>query len=107
MPGLHKKLARTFAGSVPEPLLESAGMSRTERLPPRAERIRVLLDAGDHAAARAEARAVLADPGAPDRERAAAGDALASLAPDRGVAAAGAIGAAVAIAIAAGLLLRG
>jgi hypothetical protein len=82
-------------------------MSRAERRPPRAERIQGLVEAGDHGAARAEARAVLADPGAPERERAAAAEALASLAPDRGVVAAGAIGVAVALAVAASVLLRG
>jgi hypothetical protein len=82
-------------------------MPRTERRPPRAERIDALLDAGDHAAARAEARAVLADAGAPERERAAAAEALASLAPDRGVVAAGLAGVAVAAAVLASVLLRG
>ncbi|HET8538236.1 MAG TPA: hypothetical protein VFL83_00045 [Anaeromyxobacter sp.] len=79
-------------------------MSRTERRP--AERLQALLDAGDHGAGRAEARAILADPDAPERARAAAADALASLAPDRGVVAAGALGVAAAIAVAAWLLLR-
>lgn len=82
-------------------------MPRTERRPPRAERLDALLDGGDHGAARAEARAILSDPGATDRERAAAAGALASLAPDRGVAAAGALGIAVALAVLAGVLLRG
>lgn len=95
------------AGERASPLLQSAAMSRTERRLPRAERIRTLLEGGDHAAARAEARAVLADAEAPDRERAAAVEALASLAPDRGVLAAGAVGLAVAVAVAAGVLLRG
>jgi hypothetical protein len=81
--------------------------ARTERRSPRAERLHALLDGGDHGAARAEAWAVLADPEASDRDRAAAKAALASLAPDRGVLAAGAAGVAVAIAIAAGVLLRG
>jgi hypothetical protein len=82
-------------------------MPRTERRSQRAERLDALLDAGDHAAARAEARALLVDPAATDRERDAARDALASLAPDRGVVAAGALGIAAAIAIVAGVLLRG
>jgi len=81
-------------------------MSRTGRRAPRAERLCALLDAGDHAAARAESRAVLADPEAAPQDRAAAEAALASLAPDRGAVAAGAAGIAVAVAIAAGLLLR-
>lgn len=82
-------------------------MSRSQRLPERAERIQALLDAGDHRRARAEARAVLADGAASERERGAAAEALASLAPDRGVVAAGAVGVAVAVAIAASVLLRG
>ncbi len=79
-------------------------------MPPRSERrsrIQSLLDVGDHGGARAEAHAVLADPEAPDRDRAAAQAALASLAPDRGVVAAGAVGVVVAVAIAVGVLLRG
>lgn len=82
-------------------------MSRSERRPPRAERIHALLESGDHRAARAEARAVLSDPAAAERERSAAEDALASLAPDRGVVAAGAVGVAVAVALALAVLLRG
>jgi hypothetical protein len=50
---------------------------------------------------------VLADEGASERERAAAEGALASLAPDRGVVAAGAAGVAVAVAILVSVLLRG
>ncbi|HEX9051798.1 MAG TPA: hypothetical protein VF841_14805 [Anaeromyxobacter sp.] len=79
-------------------------MSRSQRLPQRAE---ALLEAGDHRRARAEARGVLADPDASERERAAAAETLASLAPDRGVVAAGAVGVAVAVALAARVLLRG
>ena len=79
---------------------------RSERRSPRAERMQALLDAGDHGGARAEAGAVLAEPEAPDRDRAAARAVLAALAPDRGVVAAGAIGVAVAVAIAVGVLLR-
>jgi hypothetical protein len=82
-------------------------MSRTERRPPRAERIHALLESGDHGGARTEARAVLADASAPERERVAAAEALASLAPDRGVVAAGAVGVAVALALTAFVLLRG
>ncbi len=82
-------------------------MSRSQRLLERAERIRALLEAGDHRRARAEARAVLADASASERERGAAARALASLAPDRGVVAAGVLGVAVAVAILASVLLRG
>ncbi len=80
---------------------------RPDRRSPRAARIQALLDAGEHAAARAEARAVIADEQAPERDRAAARAALGSLAPDGGAVAAGVAGVAVAIAIVAGLLLRG
>ena len=82
-------------------------MSRKERRGSAADRIRSLLDAGDHRAARAEARAVLADPAAPDPDRSAAAAALASLAPERGAVVAGALGAAAAVVLAALLLWRG
>lgn len=81
-------------------------MSRKERRGPRAERIRALLEAGDHRAAAAEARAVLADPTAPGDERAQAAAALSSLAPDRGVLLAGALGVAAALGLAALVLIR-
>ncbi len=116
-PGPPRLAMRTVSAAAPQetgrggerrgPLLQSAAMSRTQRLPDRAERIRALLEAGDHAGARDEARAVLADAGAPERERAAAAEALGSLAPDRGAVLAGAVGVAIAIALAAGVLLRG
>jgi hypothetical protein len=80
---------------------------RSERRSPRAERMQALLDAGDHGGARAEARGLLRDLDAPDRDRAAARAVLAALAPDRGVVAAGVAGIAVALAIAARVLLRG
>ncbi len=82
-------------------------MSRKERRPARAERLRALVEAGDHGAARAEARAVLADGGAPPEERAAAGEVLSSLAPDRGALVAGAVGAAAAVVLTVLVLLRG
>jgi hypothetical protein len=82
-------------------------MSQSQRLQERAERIQALLDAGDHRRARAEARVVLGDAAASELERRAAAEAPASLAPDRGVVAAGAVGVAVAVAIAASVLLRG
>jgi hypothetical protein len=82
-------------------------MSRKERRAPRAERIRGLLESGDHRAAAAEARAVLADGAATPDEREAAGAALASLAPERGAVAAGAAGVAVAIGLTLAVLLRG
>jgi len=82
-------------------------MSRKERRSQRAERIRALVEAGDHGAARAEARSVLADAAAPGEERDAAVETLASLAPDRGAVLAGAVGIAAAIAVAVITLLRG
>jgi hypothetical protein len=66
-----------------------------------------LVEAGDHGGARAEARALLADPAATDLERDAAAAVVASLAPDRGVVAAGAAGVAAAVAVAIAVLLRG
>jgi hypothetical protein len=82
-------------------------MSRKERRASRAERIRVLLDAGDHGGARAAAQEVLADPTAPEAERRAAAEALSSLAPDRGVLAAGFLGVATAGVVALLVLVRG
>jgi hypothetical protein len=82
-------------------------MSRKERRTSRAERLQGLLDAGDHAAARAEARAVLADQGAVPEERRAAAAALSSLSPEPGAVVAGAIGVAAAVALAVAVFLRG
>ena len=82
-------------------------MSRKERRASPADRIRILLAAGDHRAARAAARAVLADPAAADADRGAAAAALASLAPEPGAVVAGALGVAVAVALAALLVARG
>ena len=82
-------------------------MARKEKRTSGTDRLRGLLEAGDHRAARAEARARLAEPGAAEADRAEAAAVLASLAPDRGVALAGAIGVAVAIAIAVWTVLAG
>jgi hypothetical protein len=82
-------------------------MSRKERRAPRVERIRALLEAGDHRSAGAEARALAADASASEDERTAAAGILVSLAPDRGVVAAGALGVAVAIALAVVVLVPG
>jgi hypothetical protein len=82
-------------------------MSRKDRRAPRVERIRALLEAGDHRTAGAEARALAADAAAPEEERDAAAGIVASLAPDRGVVAAGALGVAVAIALAVAVVVRG
>lgn len=76
-------------------------MSRKDRgRTGRAERVRALLAGGDHAAAAAEARALLADPSSAEPERAAARAALDGLAPDRGAVLAGALAIAVAVAVA-------
>jgi hypothetical protein len=81
-------------------------MARKERRS-GADRLRALLEAGDHRAARAEARARLSDPSAAEADRAEAAAVLASLAPDRGAVLAGALGVAVAAAISAWTLLAG
>jgi hypothetical protein len=83
-------------------------MSRKDRARGgRADRVRALLEAGDHAAAAAEARAILADAAAPEPDRAAARAALDGLAPERGALVAGALGVAAAIAIAAWTVAAG
>jgi hypothetical protein len=75
-------------------------MSRRDKgRPARAERMRTLLEGGDHGAARAEARGLLADPEATDGERKAARAALDGLAPDRGAVIAGVVAAIAAVAI--------
>jgi hypothetical protein len=82
-------------------------MSRKERRASRAERLQALLDAGDHGAARAEARALLADGAASPEESRAAAAMLSSLSPEPGAVVAGAIGVAACLALAAAVLLRG
>jgi hypothetical protein len=82
-------------------------MARKERRAPGSERLRGLLEAGDHRGARAEARARLDDPSAPDAERAEAAAVLASLAPERGAVVAGVVGVALAIVIALWTILAG
>jgi hypothetical protein len=82
-------------------------MARKDRRNPAGARLRALLDAGDHRTARAEARAVIADPAATEADRGEAAAVLASLAPDRGVVAAGAIGVAIALALAVFAVLAG
>jgi hypothetical protein len=74
-------------------------MARKDRRSTGQGRLQALLEAGDHRAARAEARALLADPALPEADRAQASAVLASLAPDRGVLAAGLVGVAVAVAL--------
>jgi hypothetical protein len=74
---------------------------------PAGGRLTALLDAGDHAAAGAQARGVVADPAAGEAEKAEAAAVLASLAPDRGVALTGAAGVVIALVIGAWTLLAG
>jgi hypothetical protein len=81
-------------------------MARKERRS-GADRLRALLEAGDHRGARAEARARLSDPASAEADRAEAAAVLASLAPERGAVVAGAIGVAAAVAISAWTLLAG
>lgn len=78
-----------------------------ERRSPAGARLTALLEAGDHRAAAAEARAILDDPAAAEPDRAEAARVLGSLAPDRGVAIAGAIATALAVALVAWTLLEG
>ncbi len=82
-------------------------MARKDRRNAGGSRLRALLDAGDHRTARAEARAKLGDPAASETEREEAGAVLASLAPDRGIVAAGLVGVAVALGLIAWTLLAG
>jgi hypothetical protein len=74
-------------------------MSRKERTRAQPDRLAALLASGAHGAAARAARAVLAQPDAPEEERARAGTALRSLAPDPFAAVAGLAGVGVAIAI--------
>jgi hypothetical protein len=82
-------------------------MARKERRAPGSERLRALLQAGDHRTARAEARARLSDPSTPEAERAEAAAVLASLAPERGAVLAGAAGVALSVAVALWTVLAG
>ena len=82
-------------------------MSRKERRPDRSARLGALLERGDWGRARADGRAILADPAASEAERAAASEALRRLAPEPGALAVGAAGAAAfVLAAALGLFLR-
>ena len=75
-------------------------MARTgKRQDARIERLRALLEGGDHRAARAEARLLAADGAATELERAAAAEVLLSLAPERGAVIAGLLGLGAACAI--------
>lgn len=72
----------------------------------RAVRLRALVDAGDHGAARRLAAELLADPAVTADEREEALDVGARTAPDRAVVIAGVCGVAVALVLASWLLLR-
>lgn len=78
-------------------------MGRHRRKEQGSDGLEALLAAGDHRAARALARARLAGGGDDAEARAV----LASLAPDRGALAAGAVGVAIALAVAAWTVLAG
>jgi hypothetical protein len=82
-------------------------MARKDRRTSPHGRLRELLEAGDHRQVRAEARALLADPAAPEASRAEAAAIFSSLAPDRAVVAAGLVGLAVAIALAIWTVVKG
>ncbi len=81
-------------------------MARKERVrgARSGDRLEVLLDAGDHAAARAEARRVLADAATGGETRARASEALRSIAPERAAGVMGAIALVTAVAVGAWLL---
>lgn len=72
-------------------------MSRKERGLPQPDRLAALLASGAHADAARAARAALAEPAASPEERARAGAALASLAPEPFAVIAGLAGVALAI----------
>jgi hypothetical protein len=82
-------------------------MSRRERARVRPDRLAALLASGAHRAAAREARAVLAQPGATEEERARAGSALGSLAPELVAVVAGLAGVAAATAIGIWLVAGG
>jgi hypothetical protein len=69
------------------------------------ERLDGLVEAGDHAAARAEARRVAGDPAASEEDRQAAAGLLRSLQPDGGAVGVGLSGLALALAVTAWLLI--
>jgi hypothetical protein len=74
-------------------------MSKGRKGSERAERLRALYDVGDHGTARRLAAELLADPGATDAEREAAGEIRSRTAPDRAAVIAGIAGAVAASAI--------
>ncbi|MGC3997008.1 MAG: hypothetical protein QM767_05585 [Anaeromyxobacter sp.] len=83
-------------------------MSRKERAKAaRLDRLEALLAEGAHRAAGEAARAVLADQGASDEERAGAARVRRSLRPEPGAVLAGALAAALAVVVALWTVLRG
>ena len=74
-------------------------MSRRERTRAQPDRLSALLASGAHGAAARMARAVLAQPDAPEEDRARAATALRSLTPEPFAAVAGLAGVGVAVAI--------
>jgi len=81
-------------------------MARKDRARGLSERLEAALAAGDHGAARAEARRALGDTSAEEADRAAAARLLLSLAPERAAALCGALGVAAALAVAGWVLTR-
>jgi len=79
-------------------------MSRARTKQGVGQRLDALVGAGDHAAARAEARRVVADPATSDGDRETAAGVLRSLQPDGGAVGVGLAGLALASAVAAWLL---
>jgi hypothetical protein len=70
-----------------------------------AVRLEALLESGDHRAARAEAARQLADPAAPEADRVAAAEALASLRPEPAAVLVGLAGLVAALLLTARVLL--
>jgi hypothetical protein len=87
--------------------LRTMGKGKKELRKDRAAagRLAALLESGDHRAARAEAMALRADPTAPEADRVAAAEVLASLRPEPAAVAVGLAGAVAALLIAARVLL--
>jgi len=86
-------------------VLDCLIMARTRRDRGAGEVLDALAEAGDHAAARAEARRLAADPAASQADREAAAGLLRSLQPDGGAVGVGLAGLALASAVVAWLLV--
>jgi hypothetical protein len=80
-------------------------MSKAKKERAAAARLGALLESGDHRAARNEAAQLLDDPSAPEADRAAAAEVLASLVPERAAVLVGLVSAVAALLIAARVLL--